>query len=80
LSQVTFPFADQSNELREPSKKLLRTLQWIFVNLDQEFSTGESHKSRYQISYENIELFVYLFAPVLYKVKESDLEDPRLQR
>ncbi|CAK8677932.1 unnamed protein product [Clavelina lepadiformis] len=60
----------QADKLGVPATKLLLTLHWIFL---ESTKICKSPGVPCTISHENARIFIYLFAPVVNNIKESDL-------
>ncbi|XP_055382818.1 protein unc-80 homolog isoform X2 [Condylostylus longicornis] len=68
--------------------KLLYTMQWIILFASEEcadeakenpFITDKKDTEQYLFSVPTITLFVYLFAPIIHHLKESDFQNFRLE-
>ncbi|XP_069159541.1 protein unc-80 homolog isoform X1 [Procambarus clarkii] len=66
--------------------KLLYTLHWIILDAAEECADADQEKGRskptvfpYHFSLATIQVFIYLFAPLLHTLKESDFQNFRLE-
>ena len=66
--------------------KLLYTLHWIILDaasecedMEQERFGGSAPSSSYLFSIDNLQLFVYLFAPIILSMKEHHFQTLKLE-
>ena len=65
--------------------KLLYTLHWIILDAASECEDNDSEifntkkRCSYLFSLESIQLFVYLFAPLIHTLKDTDFQSLKLE-
>ncbi|XP_076052747.1 protein unc-80 homolog [Oratosquilla oratoria] len=75
----------RDNNLGPAEKKLLYTLHWILLDAAEECADADNEKgatqtpSYYLFSVTGIQVFIYLFAPLLHNLQESDFQNWRLE-
>ncbi|XP_076436361.1 protein unc-80 homolog isoform X3 [Babylonia areolata] len=90
-SLITACKKDGSEKFGSSETKLLYTLHWIILDAASECEDADAEKFRipphergadsafYMHSLSTVQLFVYLFAPVIHLLKESDFESLKLE-
>uniref|UniRef100_H2XYZ2 Protein unc-80 homolog n=1 Tax=Ciona intestinalis TaxID=7719 RepID=H2XYZ2_CIOIN len=64
----------QADKLGVPGTKLLHTLHWIFLESQKACSAGgKCGEEQYSVTFGNVQLFIYLFAPIINNIRETDL-------
>ncbi|XP_078483613.1 protein unc-80 homolog isoform X2 [Ciona intestinalis] len=64
----------QADKLGVPGTKLLHTLHWIFLESQKACSAGgKGGDEQYSVTFGNVQLFIYLFAPIINNIRETDL-------